>query len=147
MCWDAGEIFPCDIRSPRLARRFCADTVGSVLQAGPEFQTVLDDLVIVASELVTNSVKANCTELELTLSIHRDHLRLIVGDDAPGEPRLMAAGPEDVGGRGVAITAALAQAWGVWRLPPRKRVWAELTFAPQLAANLTCSGGLRAVRL
>ncbi|MEP7020159.1 MAG: ATP-binding protein [Pseudonocardiales bacterium] len=138
---------PCDIRSPRLARRFCAATVGSVLSAGPEFQTVLDDVVIVASELVTNSVKANCTELELTLSIHRDHLLLVVGDDAPGKPRLMAAGPEDVGGRGVAIMAALAQAWGVWQFPAKKQVWAELAFPPQLAANLTCSGGFRTVRL
>lgn len=135
MSWDAMDAVGCDYQAPGRARSFCIGQLREALEGGSELESLLEDTAIVASELVTNAINAGCVDLRVGMSIFPTHLRLTVLDDAPGAPRHERAGPEDVHGRGVAITAALARAWGVESAPSGKQVWAELAFAPELSAH------------
>lgn len=101
---------------------------------------MLDDALIVASELVTNAVKATGIiepdprwgDLE---SLALLTVRLIgldtsvvieVWDVSPEEPRVTAAAPEDEEGHGLAIVSHLAKRWGSYPHRGGKVVWAEL---------------------
>ncbi|MCU1656943.1 MAG: putative sensor protein [Pseudonocardiales bacterium] len=146
MCWDIAEFYPCDTRSPGYARRFCSKHIPAVLAGGRDRDAIVEDAAIIVSELVTNSINAGCSAVHVELSIHREHLRLTVRDDAPGEPRRREAGPEDVHGRGLTITASLARAWGVEPADTGKQVWAELEYPPQMAGALDCTAGAASSR-
>jgi anti-sigma regulatory factor (Ser/Thr protein kinase) len=138
MCREVTQAFPCEVWSPNLARRFCADQLAGTLVAGAQLDAVTEDIVIIASELVTNSVNAGCARIRMTLTIHHGFLRLAVGDDAPGEPQLRRAQPHDSQGRGLAITGVLARAWGVESAGEGKQVWAELPLPGGLTHGLDC---------
>ncbi|MDQ2749982.1 MAG: ATP-binding protein [Actinomycetota bacterium] len=140
MSWDAVDALGCDNRAPGRARSFCIGQLRKALRGGPELESLLEDTAIVASELVTNAVNAGCADVRVSMSIHPAHLRLTVRDDAPGTPSQHHAQPQDVHGRGIAIMAALARAWGVETAPPHKQTWAELAFAPSLTAHWPLSG-------
>jgi anti-sigma regulatory factor (Ser/Thr protein kinase) len=139
MCWDVAAEYPCDALSPGRARRFCAEQISAILGDGGARDTVIEDATIIVSELVTNSVNAGCRVVRVGLTIHRDRLQLCVYDDAPGRPRVERPGPQDVHGRGLAITAALADDWGVERAANGKQVWAELQFPALLTERLDCT--------
>ena len=65
---------------------------------------MIDDYLLVVSELTTNAVKAGCTAVSITVEVHRDHLRIAAHDDGPGVPRPgTARRPDDRGGRGLPI--------------------------------------------
>jgi hypothetical protein len=49
-----------------------------------------------------------------------------VTDGGIGRPLMLKAGPSDVHGRGIAIVAALADAWGVAERSGVKTVWFSL---------------------
>lgn len=138
MCWEAAADYPRDPLSPGRARRFCTEQITAVLGAGDGRDAVVEDATIIVSELVTNSVNAGCEVVRVGLTIHRDRLRLSVADDAPGRPRVEQAGPQDAHGRGLAITAALSDTWGMDREAGGKQVWAELGFSPALTEQLDC---------
>jgi anti-sigma regulatory factor (Ser/Thr protein kinase) len=138
MCRDAAETYGGEVWSPNRARRFCTEQIAAMLSVGPQRDAVTDDATIIASELVTNSVNAGSGRIRIMLTIHRDHLRLTVRDDADGQPQPRSAGPEDPHGRGLAITALLARAWGVEPAADGKQVWAELGFSRELTRNLEC---------
>jgi anti-sigma regulatory factor (Ser/Thr protein kinase) len=87
---------------------------------------IIDDATLVVSELVTNALRAGCHEATLELEVAEGALRVSVVDDAPGEPHVVHAKPEDTNGRGLWLVAAIARDWGVTQLDQRKRVWAEL---------------------
>jgi hypothetical protein len=53
-------------------------------------------------------------------------VRLEVHDLSPARPRRRAAAVHAIGGRGVAVVAALSTRWGTERVPDGKVVWAEL---------------------
>ena len=139
MCWDFRADYPCAAGSPAAARHFCTDALSGTLDPHGALPDLLADTAIVASELVTNSLAAGCTEISLVLTLHRDHLRLSVHDDAPGTPRLIHAGPRDLSGRGLAITAALSRAWGVEPTGIGKDVWAELSLDAAATSALHCT--------
>lgn len=83
-----------------------------------------DDAMLVLSELVTNAMVhggAGCT-IEMQHSDHR--LRLEVRDRSPKAPVLVLASPRDVGGRGLRVVDAVAEAWGWEPTADGKRVWA-----------------------
>ncbi|MBD0842370.1 MULTISPECIES: SpoIIE family protein phosphatase [unclassified Streptomyces] len=91
------------------------------------FPTELHDLgVLAASELVANSLQHGHPPMRLRL--RRTDRRLIVevtdGDDHL--PRRRRAEPADESGRGIAIVATIASAWGSRRAPGGgKAVWCE----------------------
>jgi two-component sensor histidine kinase len=81
-----------------------------------------DDVVLVVSELVTNSFRAGAAGIDVELVVHEDCVELQVADDAPGWPSVHHAAVEDVSGRGLEIVAGLADEWHTTRLAPGKLV-------------------------
>jgi anti-anti-sigma factor len=109
------------------ARAFVRDVLGSWQLALPD-NTLVDRAVLLASELVTNTVIHARTELRLRVELRGDLLHLAVRDGNPWMLRLVAIpGPEAEGGRGLWLVDQLAQAWGVNRHPDGgKVVWCTL---------------------
>jgi anti-sigma regulatory factor (Ser/Thr protein kinase) len=87
------------------------------------------DVALLANELVTNAVthcRVSYAEVRVTLVLHGPALVLEVSD--PDRDRLPAPhdpDPDEEGGRGLALVAALADAWGCRREPHAKCVWAR----------------------
>ncbi len=110
-----------DRRAPSAARSYVAQQL--------ETSTVPDgvpveDVVLIASELVTNAVRAGAAWVDLTLKVTRQRLDLVVADDAHGWPVLVTADEEAIGGRGLGLVDQLADAWVVTRQEPGKLVTA-----------------------
>ncbi|WP_330358752.1 ATP-binding protein [Streptomyces chartreusis] len=79
---------------------------------------------LIVSELVTNAIRYGSPPLQLRL-IHDRTLTCEVRDAGSAAPHLRHAGTVDEGGRGLFITAQLAQAWGTRFTSPAKTIWAE----------------------
>ena len=87
----------------------------------------LDDIALIATELITNSLRAGASELEVSVRPAASGLQLRVRDDAPGMPLVVAAGSDDISGRGLMIVDAVAVEWGFDPLPGGgKVVWATV---------------------
>ena len=93
-------------QSPAAARRFCVERLRSLLADQPERVDLIDDVALIVSELITNTINAAGTTALLGLSWHRGYLRISVDDDAPGVPALQTATRDETHGR-------------VWRSPRR----------------------------
>lgn len=97
-----------------------------------------DAVTLSANELVTNAV-AHCrtsyAEVEVTLTVDGPELLLEVSDpDRDRLPRPHDSGPDEECGRGLALVAALADAWGHRQETYGKCVWARFTLAARLEA-------------
>ncbi len=128
-----------DDRAPYLAREAVTAWTGP---AHPARET----LILVASELVTNSVKhaaglgpsGDLDRIELTLSQGPDFLRLAVTDpgsacSAPSCIPMQASNLYAEQGRGLAIVDNLSRGrWGSYRLPAsgHRVVWCHLDLSP-----------------
>lgn len=92
---------------------------------------LLEDLLLVTSELVTNAVQHGRPDIILRLGIDTDRIRVEVSDGNDELPTVSRAEPhtDRPTGRGLLIVAATATDWGVERNANSagKRVWAELT--------------------
>lgn len=130
-----------DVTVPAAARAHCDSQLTSLLPDAAGRRALADTASLVVSELVTNAVAAGSSRLEVILGVHRDHIRLAVGDDAAGLPTLRGTTPTDPSGRGLAIVAALSRSWGVERSELGKHVWALLPIAAALAPMVPCSLG------
>ena len=138
MCLSNSATFPCDATAPQRAREFCLECVRQVVPADAIASDTVEDCLLVVSELVSNSVKADCATVTLTVEMHRDHIRITAEDDAPGVPQRVTVGPADRNGRGLAIVESLSRAWGVLRQATGKRVWADVGLPPGLALAVEC---------
>jgi anti-sigma regulatory factor (Ser/Thr protein kinase) len=113
----------CDESAPAAARR--------ALAGFDDFGWVMGDLMLIASELVTNAVlHSGCTEdeeIELRLEQTDGHLRVSVLD--PGRTAQGAKAVVDEqrvsGGIGLFLVEQLASRWGAER-SDHYRVWAEV---------------------
>ena len=84
---------------------------------------------LVVSELVTNAMTHTGTDIDLTVSEHRQAIRIAVRDHGPDLP-VDRAGTSHEHGRGLSVVAGLSSAWGV--LPHAdggKVVWAVISAA------------------
>jgi serine/threonine-protein kinase RsbW len=126
MSYRSKASFPCDPASPGRARSWAAERISAALTHLPAAPTILDDAVLVVSELVTNALRAGCSWADLNIEVDVDVLRVGVIDDGPGVPVVQLAEAEDVRGRGLFLIAALASDWGVRRTEHGKEVWAAL---------------------
>jgi PAS domain S-box-containing protein len=134
-------------RSVAIARSFVRDTL-----QGWGFADVIDDAVVLTSELVTNAVVHAGTAADVLCLRSEDGVRIEVADRYPerevplqGSPVTMG-NPDREGGRGLQLCAALAGRWGVEYAPTHKNVWFQLdlperpvgtrTAGPQLPADL-----------
>lgn len=92
-----------------------------------------DEVLLVVSELATNSVKA-VRGTVIALDVHvlpdRSYLMVELWDQSPHRPQPRDAGPDDESGRGLAIVGMCAAQWGV-RIPPYggKVIWAAISTA------------------
>ena len=120
---DASLWLPPDIRAVASARGFLRDRL-----LAWSTDELLDEAELVLSELVTNalvhtgggaglSLRFDGAERRLTISVH---------DSSPRHPRERTAAPDALGGRGLGIVEAVADAWGVHVDDDGKTVWAEL---------------------
>lgn len=92
-----------------------------------------DDVLMVVSELVSNSVRhatrSDDTELRLAVDRNGDAVRLTVHDDGTDgnvDLRRTETSGDRIGGFGLRLVAALATTWGVERDELGTVVWARL---------------------
>ena len=97
---------------------------------------MVDDLLLIATELLSNAVKFSSDEVALALSVRRRAIRVSVTDSDPSPAAPRAAGLDASGGRGLAIVAALAKRWGQTPyVAGCKEVWAEVSVNPRSRAR------------
>ena len=112
--------------SAALVRRsIAADLLGRQVA-----EDCVDNVVLVASELVANAVvhapAPDDAELDVTWEVEPDCIVVEVLDSSPDLPRGRTTNPTDTRGRGLFIVASLALDWGVRRTRQGKQVWARL---------------------
>ncbi|CAL9602047.1 hypothetical protein GCM10010266_43200 [Streptomyces griseomycini] len=114
-------------RSVASARSFVRDTL-----QGWGFGDIVDDAVVLTSELVTNAVVHAGTSADLLCLRGDDGVRIEVADryperEVPVQGSAVNMGsPDREGGRGLQLCAALAGRWGVEYTPTHKTVWFQL---------------------
>jgi anti-sigma regulatory factor (Ser/Thr protein kinase) len=103
------------------ARQFVA---GHLERHGLE--VLVDDAVLVVSELVTNVVLHARTPFAVSLFRTDGHVFLRVGDASAAQPRTVSGDVLDTSGRGLSIVEAVSQAWGVDNSRDREKyLWAS----------------------
>lgn len=119
----SGElVLPAVSSSVPDARRFVRTTLRSW-----EREDLADAAALVVSELATNAVLHARTPFTVRLLLDgAGRLRLEVTDASQRRPDRRGHSPQASTGRGLAIVAELAAAWGVDVAEGGKTVWAEL---------------------
>ncbi len=110
---------PSDGRAAGLARRLVAEALGSWGVTGPP----ASDVVLLASELVTNAVLHGREPVELRLSRRAGELLLEVFDAAGSLPRRRHPTAADESGRGLQMVRLLSSETGVRLAADGKWVW------------------------
>lgn len=132
-------------RSVATARSFVRDTL-----QGWGFADVVDDAVVLTSELVTNAVVHAGTHAEVLCLRSEDGVRVEVSDRYPEREvpvqtsPLPMGSPDREGGRGLQLCAALATRWGVDYTPTHKSVWFHLDLPERPVGTRTAGPSLPA---
>jgi anti-sigma regulatory factor (Ser/Thr protein kinase) len=110
-----------DPRSIRAARGFLA-TVARSLDLPDDTLSVAE---LALSEIVTNAVVHGEPPIRVHVDATPTRLEISVTDAGPARPRADEPHVDATGGRGLAIVAAVAGAWGCDPDPdgPGKRIW------------------------
>lgn len=88
---------------------------------------ILDDALLIASELAANAVTHAQSPCRLRVSLSATSLRIDVLDSGEGTPEPQRTSNTSEHGRGLHLVAALTTAWGLEVVPGEgKLVWAEL---------------------
>ncbi|WP_329290870.1 SpoIIE family protein phosphatase [Streptomyces sp. NBC_01455] len=132
-------------RSVATARSFVRDTL-----QGWGFADIVDDAVVLTSELVTNAVVHAGTSADVLCLRSDEGVRIEVADRYPErEIPLQASAvnmgsPDREGGRGLQLCAALAGHWGVEYSPTHKQVWFQLDLPERPVGTRTAGPSLPA---
>ncbi|WP_189955725.1 SpoIIE family protein phosphatase [Streptomyces roseolus] len=126
-------------RSVAAARAFVRDTL-----QGWGHPELVDDAVVLTSELVTNAVVHAGTAADVLCLRSEDSIRVEVADryperEIPVQGGRTVASPDRENGRGLLLCAALADRWGVDYSPTRKHVWFHLSL-PQRPVGTRSAG-------
>jgi anti-sigma regulatory factor (Ser/Thr protein kinase) len=115
-----------DRTSAALVRHSIADDLAEI---GIESDSI-DDVVLVASELVGNAVTHAAASFDSSLDVSWDvepgAVVVRVLDGSPELPHQRSTTENESGGRGLAIVAAVSADWGVRRNERGKQVWARV---------------------
>ncbi len=134
-------------RSVATARAFVRDTL-----QGWGYADIVDDAVVLTSELVTNAVVHAGTTADVLCLRTDEGVRVEVGDryperEVPLQGTAQSFGsPDREGGRGLLLCAALAARWGVEYAPTHKHVWFQLDL-PQRPVGIRSAGPVLPVEL
>ena len=115
----AEQELPASREAPAIAREFlraacCAE----------HHNEVLEDAVLLVSELVTNSILHGGPPVVVAIDCDVESLRVRVRDGSSALPTPVEAKRVDEGGRGLAIVANVSDDWGVERQgDDSKHVW------------------------
>lgn len=90
-------------------------------------QDLADDAELVTSELVSNAIRHGGRDIEMRVTCLPTALRIAMYDNTTDAPELQVPGPDQLGGRGLTLVAAVADRWGYHLGDGGKEVWAELT--------------------
>ena len=147
---DSGELSELALKpgteSVKAARDFTAATLH-----GWHLDGLIEDAVIIASELVTNAIKHGTglagvspsgpdgpeepPEVELAWQRFASRVTCVVTDGSSRAPTLTGADMSAENGRGLQVVHALAAAWGWMMIGSReKAVWATLLLPPGTGA-------------
>ncbi|WP_189188161.1 SpoIIE family protein phosphatase [Streptomyces albiflavescens] len=132
-------------RSVATARSFVRDTL-----QGWGFADIVDDAVVLTSELVTNAVVHAGTSADVLCLRSDDGVRIEVADRYPEREIPLQAtavnmgSPDREGGRGLQLCAALAGRWGVEYTPTHKQVWFQLILPERPVGTRTAGPSLPA---
>ena len=99
--------FPNRTASIRDARRFVGDALATRHAAES------DAVVLMVSELATNSLRHAGTEFTVAVHTAGHVARIEVTDSGPGTPAPRSPSPVEPSGRGLRIVAELSDDWGV----------------------------------
>ncbi|WP_405805717.1 SpoIIE family protein phosphatase [Streptomyces sp. NBC_00210] len=127
-------------RSVATARAFVRDTL-----QGWGYSDVVDDAVVLTSELVTNAVIHAGTTADVLCLRTEDGVRVEVADRYPEREIPIQGTGRSLGnldrenGRGLLLCAALASRWGVDYTPTHKLVWFQLDL-PQRPVGTRSAG-------
>jgi len=121
------------------ASREARNTARVVLQDWDVPSPLVDDALLVISELVTNAVRHAGTAgtLELELGQTGECLRVSLADGSATAPRVRRPRTAAEDGRGMRILAALSDRWGIEPHLGGKRVWWEVDLAVGYSGAVT----------
>ena len=128
----ASAAYQPEPKAAAAARRFVRDTLQAwVVTGAADGHGLVDDAVLLTSELVTNAVVHAGTPVHVTCRLADGAVEVVVSDGHPGRlvpeaPEREAVPSERTGGRGLLLPAALASAWGVAYGRASKAVWFRL---------------------
>jgi len=117
------------------ARRFVRETLRSwdIPGPAPQVSSLVDDAVLLTSELVTNAVVHAGTQVMLTCRMRNKAVEIAVRDRHPARSLATSRQPGDpterTSGRGLMLPSALATSWGVTYARTAKSVWFRIGFA------------------
>jgi serine phosphatase RsbU (regulator of sigma subunit)/anti-sigma regulatory factor (Ser/Thr protein kinase) len=116
------------------ARRFVRETLHSwdIAERARDVDRLIDDTVLLTSELVTNAVVHAGTALDVTCRLVSGELEVAVRDRHPARtlpdiPKTASTSAER--GRGLLLPSALATSWGVTYARTAKAVWFRISLA------------------
>src|SRR5947207_11276549 len=138
MCLSSPAILPCQRTTSQRGRQFSLRCLRQALSGHAVAFDMIDECLLVVSELVTNAVTAGRTVVSITVEIHREHVRVAAYDDGPGLPRPVAAAADDRHGRGLALVDSLSRAWGGQRQSHGKQAWADVAIPSGLEVAGEC---------
>lgn len=109
---------PVSYEAPALARSFLRSST-----CVEHHSSVVEDAVLLVSELVTNSVLHGGPPVVVAVDCDGEALQVRVRDGSPTLPERRDAGQDAEGGRGLELVANLSAAWGVDPEDGGKHVW------------------------
>ncbi|MFG2304704.1 ATP-binding protein [Actinacidiphila glaucinigra] len=85
----------------------------SVLRLWGMSGSLVDDVQLAVSELVTNAIEHGHGRIVLSIAEAAGTVKIEVSDCNPAPAQVRSAQHDDLGGRGLMIVATLADSWGV----------------------------------
>jgi DNA-binding NarL/FixJ family response regulator len=126
----AAKLAP-ELQSAGRARKFVDETLTRW-----DCADQLEVVTLLVSEVVTNAIVHAGTEVEVSVELKADAIRIEVTDKESGLPTPRDASDEETSGRGLALVDALASRWGVESRPVGKVVWFEVPRLDEAASSL-----------
>ena len=119
---DPGVVqLPADLTSPSQARTFVRQRLTALSR-----EDVLDEAMLLTTELVTNAVIHAKSEVRVGVNQLEGRVRVEVADQGGGALTLKTPDTEQMNGRGLLLVEAMSLSWGTSADDTEKLVWFEL---------------------